>query len=132
MKHYDDDTLLKSVLQLLDESEDRELGDHLAQCSECRMRFDTFTADTGIIGSFVPHVAPTVPPLPRAKHVTLTPLLKVAAILVAGFLAGYLTSELTRPNPVSVVPQNLATKAQSPPVQEYTVCELIDIRMGFN
>lgn len=132
MKHYDDDILLKSVLQLLDDGEETEVRGHLSQCQDCSRRLEILKAETGVIGGFVPHVAPNVPPLPQAKRISFAPLLKVAAILVIGFLAGYLTSEWTRPDPVNVVPQNLTTNAQSAPVSDFTTCEQIDIRIGFN
>lgn len=132
MEHYNDDTLLKSVLHLLDKGEETDVRDHLSRCAKCSRRLDILKAETEVIGSFVPHVAQNVPPLPQAKRISFAPLLKVAAILVVGFLAGYLTSEWTRPDPISVVPQNLATKGHSTPNTDFTTCEQIDIRIGFN
>lgn len=129
MKHLEDDELQKSVLQLLDEHEERQLQEHLLQCDDCRTRFDLLRQQTEIIGSLEPEIEQPDYPLPRAKRAAYIGLLKVAALLLIGFLVGFGVSELSRPVHVNVVQQQLDIPTPSISVTRYASCEPVDIEV---
>lgn len=129
-KHISEDTLLKFQLELLEGPDERRVREHLSGCEKCSRRLEDLQKQTDIIKSFELDIGETVYPLPRGRRVTFMPLLKAAAVLAIGFLAGYLTSELTRPHPVDVVGQTLIPKAQVTSISRYTPCEPTDLQMS--
>jgi anti-sigma factor RsiW len=122
MIHPDEDTLLKLVLETLDEPAAGQAAEHLAACEPCRAIFDRFKAEAALLGSFDPPLEISAPPLPRAKIVSLKSFLRVAAILIIGFSAGFLAREWTRPQAVVVVEQSLVTHAP-PDSIAYAACD---------
>ena len=54
MRHIDNDTLLKFVLELLDDQENQRIQLHLSQCERCKAALDNIRHQTDIIGSIVP------------------------------------------------------------------------------
>jgi anti-sigma factor RsiW len=132
MEHPTDDSLLKSVLQLLDEQEESDLKHHLAQCAECRARFERLQRETDIIGSIEPETGQQTFPLPRVKNITYITFLKAAALLVIGFMAGYGTSHLSSPECINVVGHQLTTSAPSESISRYAVCESVDMAVNFD
>jgi hypothetical protein len=131
MNHLDDDTLLKSVLELLDERDKMMVREHLSQCRKCSLRFNQVGNQIKAIGSFEPQIETEVHPLPPRKSTIVIPLLRAAAFLILGFFAGYLTSEFLRPRQVNVVQQHLITKSPVTSISGYTSCE-VDRTMVFN
>jgi anti-sigma factor RsiW len=127
MIHPDEDTLLKLVLETLDEAAAGQAVEHLAACEPCRAIFNRLKADTVLLGSFDPPLAISVPPLPKAKMVSLKPFLRAAAILIIGFSAGFLASEWSRPQAVVVVEQSLVTHAP-PDSIAYAACDQTAVR----
>ena len=132
MKHPDDDKLLKSVLQLLDEHEESELKNHLAQCDDCRSRFERLRRETDIIGSIKPEFERQTFPFPRTRNFTYASLLKVAALLLIGFMAGYGTSHLSSPECINVVGHQLKTSAPPESLTRYATCESVDMAVNFD
>jgi len=127
MKHYDEDTLLKQALGLLDLEERQRLDAHLNECESCRRGYRDLQEQIGVLGSVQVEKRWEAPPLPKTKFVSLNPLLRAAAILILGFAIGYFTSELSRPPAVNVVPQQFAYQAAQPPMGSAVLCEVIDI-----
>ncbi len=132
MKHPDDDNLLKSVLQLLDEHEESELKNHLLQCDDCRARFERLRRETDIIGSIEPEIEKQIYPLPRATRITYVTFLKAAALLLIGFMAGYGTSYLSPPECINVVGYQLKTSAPPESLTRYAACESVDMAVNFD
>ena len=132
MKHPDDDKLLKSVLQLLDEHEESELKNHLLQCDDCRARFERLRRETDVIGSIEPEINKQIFPLPHARNITYVTLLKVAALLLIGFMAGYGTSHLTSPECINVVGHQLKTSSPPESLTRYAACESVDMAVIFD
>ena len=67
MNHPTDDTLLKLVLELLDDNENAALREHLDRCADCRARYERMRANTDMLGSISPDVE--APSLPSRTHV---------------------------------------------------------------
>jgi anti-sigma factor RsiW len=67
MRHPDDDTLLKHILELLDPNERGRLLGHLDDCAACRERHAEMERETRIIGGIEPGipVPPVAMPDPR-------------------------------------------------------------------
>jgi hypothetical protein len=131
MNHLDDDTLLKSQLRLLDDRNEMQVREHLSQCKKCSLRFNQVGNQIKAIGSFEPQIEAEVHPLPQRKSTIVIPLLRAAAFLILGFLAGYFTSELLHPSQVNVVEQHLITRSPVTSISGYTSCE-IDRTIVFN
>lgn len=127
MDHLNDDILLKSALGLLDEAEEKRIEDHVKTCDQCRNQRNSMNHQIEIIGSFEPKLDVQAYPLPRARSIPFLPLLKAAAILIIGFMLGYLTSELSQPRAVSVMEQQLITKAPVTTMATYKTAEQVDI-----
>jgi len=107
MTHPDADTLLKHVLETLDEPERSEVAGHLAGCEACRKAETEIRGDIRkleAIGSDVE--VPPPPALPRMLERTRV-ISQWAAVLAAGFLLGYITSNLTSTLPATPVQQRL-------------------------
>lgn len=124
MNHLDDDTLLKSQLQLLDDRNEMQVREHLSQCEKCSLRFNQVGNQIKAIGSFEPQIETEVRPLPQRKSAIVIPLLRAVAFLILGFLAGHFTSEFLRPRQVNVVQQHLITKSPVTSISGYTSCEV--------
>ena len=127
MTHVDDDTLLKFVLEILDNPDESLVRDHLSMCTECRQKSANFQHDVAALGTveFL-HDRVAQPRMPRTTRGRLSAL-TAAAVLVAGFLGGYVTSELSNPDRVVVVQQHVQPTPVVVPVTQYVSCEQIDI-----
>ncbi len=127
MNHPSDDLLLKAELELLDEPGARELAEHLAQCEPCRARMEKIQNDTRLLGEV--RASGTVPPLPKPRAQTgiMYTLLKAAALLIVGFLAGFTASRYSCPPPVTVVQSYLTASTPADTITQFAVCDPVDI-----
>jgi anti-sigma factor RsiW len=132
MNHPDDDRLLKLVLELLDADEESQLRDHLSQCDSCRARLERMQSETEVIGSIEPEIDGQAYPMPQTTRPKFVAWMKVAALLLVGFMAGYATSNSTRPTHVNVVPQQLKVKSPPEHVMLYTSCESVDTAVNMD
>ena len=132
MKHPDDDSLLKSVLELLDEHEASELKNHLRQCDDCRKRFERLRREMNIISSIEPKINQQTFPLPRSNNITYVTLMKAAALLIIGFMAGYGVSHLSSPECVNAVGHQLKPSAPPESLMRYAACESVDMAVNFD
>ncbi len=127
MRHYDEDALLKQALGLMDSEEKQRLDAHLTECEECQSKYRALQGQMEALGSVHLEMKWEAPPLPKAKFISLNPLLRAAAILTLGFTIGYFASELSRPTTVNVVPQHFAYRAAPLPEGTTVSCEAVDI-----
>jgi len=127
MSHPEDDKLLQSVLHLLSEQEEMVLKDHLSKCPVCRTRLDQLREQTDLIGSIELETDQPVYPLPSVRRKTLKTIIKIAALILMGFIAGYCTSDLSRPSYVNVIPQQLNSAMLLSSEAGFTPCESVDI-----
>jgi len=127
MKHYDEDILLKLGLELLTKEEEKNIREHLSVCEQCRDTFSLIKGDINLIESLEPDVEPEIIPLPVKRKNIARQLLKVAAILVVGFFAGFLTSDLSNPEKVIVVKQSIIKRTVMETTGNFKTCEQVDL-----
>jgi anti-sigma factor ChrR (cupin superfamily) len=126
MTHPDGDTLLKFVLQTLDESENEAVRQHLRACDRCTEEERKLEGELRRLSALELPVEKFTPPrLPRRS---IAPLLKVAAVLAVGFLLGYATAQLS--NTVHPVPvqQRLIPSQIAVPSSGYVPAQEVDVR----
>jgi anti-sigma factor RsiW len=129
MKHPDEDTMLKSVLGILEEPEERQLQEHVKECPECQARLEKLLNDTKIIGSLeLDIISPTIP-LPKPMRINWMPLLRAAALLLIGFMVGFGSSNLSHREAVNVIPQRLQVASPAGGAVQYSSCEPVDLNV---
>jgi anti-sigma factor RsiW len=130
MTHLDDDALLGFVLETLDAPEESRVREHVIGCPECCERMGKVQADVDRLSGVSLQVreAP-VPPLPVGRRF-LPVLTRVAAILAVGFLAGYVTADLSAPVHPEAVQQRLVPGVPAAPRTGYFPCRPVDVGPG--
>lgn len=126
MNHLHEDQILKYMLDTLDSVENKSVKNHLENCKKCTSLLHNIKSDFEIIDSYNPHVEYDNF-LPQRNKIEVNNWLKVAAVLVLGFLTGYLTSNYTKPDQVTVVAQTLIPQSPQIDSSDYIVCPNIDI-----
>jgi hypothetical protein len=130
MIHLDDDTLLKFTLETLDAAEDSLAREHLLGCQLCREKHDRLQSEIRRLSNIEMRVEQVTPPrLPR-RFRFLAVASRAAAILVVGFLAGYLTAELSDPIRPTPVQQRLIPRRLTTPSSGYVPCQAVDVTTG--
>ncbi|MEN8192049.1 MAG: hypothetical protein ABFS12_04490 [Bacteroidota bacterium] len=126
MNHYDEDIILKFVLEILDEEENALVKKHIEECTICNTKFNKVKSEIDVISSFDPNIEDIDHQIKlKSKHSYVW--LKRAAVLIFGFLTGYLTSTFTQPEQVNVVEQKLIPKTLQVSSLEFAVCSNVDI-----
>ena len=126
MNHYDEDTIIKYVLETLDNNEFALVNNHLEECEICNAKADKVKNEIEMISSFNANIE-DIEYQPKLKSSHSYVWLKRAAVLVIGFLTGYLTSTLTQPEQVNVVEQKLIPKTLGISALEFTSCSNTDV-----
>jgi hypothetical protein len=129
MKHPDEDTLLKHVLDLLEGGERDELAVHLATCIPCRQRFDTMKRETEMLGGLETDIPLPEIDIPGRRRNWLPQLARIAALLLVGFASGYGFSQISRPQDVMVVPEYRTASAPPQTILNFTVCESLNLNV---
>lgn len=127
-QHPDDDTLLKYVLEILDDADDAATRDHVTRCGQCAARCRELSKPIDRITTVqfkIQEVA--APRFPRRKRSMSAVVIRAAAILAAGFLAGYLTAGWTALPPTLSVPQHLEPESPATTLPHFTSCDQIDL-----
>lgn len=127
MNHPDSDAILKYALETLGPDEFRDIETHVTSCGECRRTLDSIRADITLISGLDAEAAGAAPLTPFRPRAPFLPALRFAAVLVAGFLAGYLLSEQGRTGPVTVVPQRFEPSPAPVAADRFTSCDVIDV-----
>jgi len=123
MNHVNDDALLARVLELLEENELREQDRHLGECSMCSDRLIEIRDETEMLGSLAPGIESPEIPLPRSEKHHFVRLMKIAALLLLGFVAGYTASRPSRIPFVTIVPHHLSHTSTGQSLSGFTVCD---------
>jgi hypothetical protein len=132
MKHFDEDTILKFSLEILDDEEAQKVRNHLSECEICTAVFDDLENQNKLIASYNPKLKNLYVPISKKQN-TYSVWFKRAAILLIGFLLGYYTSTILQPEQITVVEQNLVSKSPQNTSTNFTVCPFIDIyRVGLD
>lgn len=104
MTHPSEDLLLVHALELhVDAAQREELEAHIDSCPTCRAILDQIHGDLRIISGLQPRSRLASPPFGAARS-AIRAYVRVAALLILGFTAGYMTSELFSQRPVTIVP----------------------------
>jgi len=119
MSHPHDDKLLELALELLDADASQAVRDHLRVCEECRARFERIERTNALLGGITPSADLPALPVRRARVHAFRPILRAAAVLLLGFVCGYGTSLLVRPEPVTVVPSYFIGTAPADSLARY-------------
>jgi hypothetical protein len=132
MNHLTEDTLLKLSLEILDTSEKISAEEHLRDCAQCRNALSMIEEGNRVISEFEPLLPDTKYPLPRRATGREFWWLKVAALLLAGFFAGFGASNYLQPDCVNVIPYRGQPASQavsrSLPVQCESVMLAVSVR----
>lgn len=128
MEHLTEDALTKAVLEVLDESEQAAGQQHLSSCPDCRSRFEDLKQQTTALGSVQLNLPLPALPLPLKRGFRAGMALRIAAVLVLGFLIGYLTSDLSQPCQTNVIPQYLQPVTEQQSGLNFVACEPVDTR----
>jgi anti-sigma factor RsiW len=129
MTHPDGDTLLKFVLQTLDEPDTSVVREHLSACEQCREQERKLQGEVKRLASVdfpIDLVAP--PRLPR-KSQLLIAVSRSAAVLAAGFLLGFAAAELSNPVHPIAVQQRLIPAQVALPSSGYVSCQEVDVKI---
>jgi len=127
MNHLGEDTLLKSVLKLLDDQDEKIVHRHLLECPECSLSFKNIEDQTQIIGEYQPEIEETFYPLPKEKSIPFGTVMRVAFVLIIGFLFGFFTSEYISNGYINIEEQHLISMSPTTSIFKYHPCEQIDI-----
>ncbi|HEX7571897.1 MAG TPA: hypothetical protein VF514_02310 [Bacteroidota bacterium] len=128
MTHPDADTLLKFVIQTLDESESSSVAEHLSVCEKCRDLRQKLLGEFARMGEVEFRIdTPEPPGLPRRLRMTLA-VSRWAAVLAIGFLLGYLTAQLSDPVRPVVVQQRLIPTRGEVSSSGYISCQAVDVK----
>jgi len=126
MTHPDADTLLKFVLQTLDESEGSSVAEHLAVCVRCGDLHQKLLGEVTRLGQVGFHIdLPAPPGIPRRSRLPLA-VSRWAAVLAIGFLMGYLTAQLSDPVRPVVIQQRLIPTRAEVSSSGFVSCQAID------
>jgi hypothetical protein len=131
MIHLDDDTILKYIIDTLDETERSAALDHISTCDYCRQEADRVRGDMERMSAFQLRVGRVKPPPLRRSFNPLGVIAKVAAILAVGFLLGYVVAEMST-SPVSIpVPERLLLSSGNGYEPKYAPSEATDVRSPY-
>jgi hypothetical protein len=128
MTHPDSDTLLKYTLRILDGPEESIVQNHLSTCEQCRVLQQDLQGEVKMLGGVNLHIGMPEPPrLPRRSRVSLA-VSRLAAVLVLGFLMGYVTAQLSDRTISIPVQQRLIPVQLAVPSSAYIPCQAVDLK----
>ena len=105
MNHPSEDQLLQYSLTLLDEQERQAVEQHLALCDSCRSCLNEIGQDVSRLSSLrIPSSAEYPPFGVRRSSFVAASWLRIAAVLLLGFLGGFATSRVIQPELIVVRP----------------------------
>ena len=127
MSHIDPDTLTAYALDVLEDPVRDTVRGHLESCTECAGFIAAIRTETDRLASVRLPVPPVSPPPLRVRRRVPRPWMRIAAILVVGFLAGFLTAEALRKEHVTVVRQEFRPAAVPSSEAARASCQAVDI-----
>jgi hypothetical protein len=107
MNHIDQDNFIKLALQILEPEEEKRLTSHLNECRQCWSKMKEIQKEVSDLAGIGFDLENKSYPLPALRRSNIGTVWKIAAALALGFLSGYLTSRLTQPYYIDIVPQKL-------------------------
>jgi hypothetical protein len=128
MTHPDADTLLKFVLQTLEESDEPIIREHLAACDQCRELQQNVQLEIQRLGRINLPIEMPAPPRLHGRLRVPTAVLRLAAVLAVGFLMGYATAQFSEPVSSVPVQQRLIPVRVAVPSSGYIPCQAVDLK----
>jgi len=126
MTHPVSDTLLKYVLETLHKAEESAVSAHIVDCEACKRAVNEIRGDIRRLQSLGADIdVPAPPALPRQLHKALF-FSRWAAVLAAGFLLGYFTSNITSAVPSIPVQQRLVPEWIVEDTLGFMPCQAVD------
>ncbi len=128
MDHLSEDTAIKHLLGLLNEDEKIKTDNHVRYCDKCRELLEEI--ETGLIElkEIEPAINPGFIPLPDKRKPVLYTLLKVAAILLVGFISGFELSRNSCRRVITIAPHQKQAVQPVDTTSGFTKCEPVDIQ----
>jgi len=126
IQHVSEDTLIELTLGLLTAQSESSVRDHLEECPMCRDLSEDVERTLHHIKDVTPKVNADIPVLPSLRHDRYT-WLRVAAMLAVGFGMGFLASESLRSPSITVVRQQIISRAPELPAAGFVTCEGVDL-----
>ncbi len=111
--HVTEDDLLKFALETCDDAEAQAIGEHVAACDECRERLALLRRDIAIIAGVQPEAERIPLPFRSYRPSVWRAAMRMAAVLLVGFVGGLAVSRWVCRCPVTVVPQYGASAARA-------------------
>ena len=128
MNHISEDKLLELALEIIENDAERKaIEKHMQNCSQCSRRLEIIRGDIDTIAGVKGPIIPLPAQFPRQRwHIGYT-ILRIAALLVFGFAAGYAISNLAHREPANVVPSYLNLSPPADSLIGSGVCDATEI-----
>ncbi|MDX1701430.1 MAG: hypothetical protein R3250_12475 [Melioribacteraceae bacterium] len=130
MNHYEEDTLYKFVLDMLDSSHYEDIRSHSAECKECQMKIDEIKSQIELLESFDPEIELDRSKNKKAFSFAWT-ISKAAALILFGLTIGYSVVNYTMKDKIVVVGQSFIPQDSSKDSLRFVDCPNIDINAEY-
>jgi len=111
--HVTEDDLLKFALETCNDAEAQAISEHLAACDVCRERLARMRDDIATIAGVRPEVERIALPFHSQRPKVWRAVVRMAAVLLIGFVSGLAASRWVCRCPATVVPQYASVVARS-------------------
>ena len=126
--HISEDDLLKYILEIIDDDQDRmDIELHLETCQSCQSKLKKLQRDIDIISSLRPISGNNPAQQYSRRRNTLYAVLRTAALIIFGLVAGYGMSTRTEKKPAHVTPQYLALSTPADSLSRYAALDATEI-----
>ncbi|MFH1374177.1 MAG: hypothetical protein ABII79_10305 [bacterium] len=130
--HISEDKLIEYALEIVDVDNERaEIEEHLETCQLCRSRLREVRSDIDTISSIRLDRPVAATPSSTTWHDAVYPLLRVAALIVIGLVAGFGTSLWFEDKPARVVSQYVTLSSPADSVSRYAASDATDISSDY-
>lgn len=129
MRHFNEETIIKYSLEILDDDESKKVREHLNECEVCLATLKSIAKQNKLITGYNPQIESIFIPVSKLKSNNLT-WLKRAAIIIVGFVLGYAVSIIFQPEKVVVVEQFSISKSPYNYSTTFSICPSVDIYRG--
>lgn len=130
--HISEDRLLEYALAITEDDVDRaEVEAHLQICPSCRFRLMQVQGDINVISSIRPRRSENAPRRSSKRRDLTFRLLRSAALILFGLVAGFGAFSRLEKEPARVTPQYLLLSSQSDSLSRYAASDATDVSAGY-
>lgn len=107
MKHLSDDSIQAFLLETLNPPQYTEVERHLKECEACREQLEAIRGEVAALAGMQTRLMepPALPKSHSRRSTSLTvQVLRLAAVLMLGFLSGFGVASLKKPSCITVLP----------------------------